>query len=95
MRPDLLMAAEEKPVIELAHIENFEPFAAAKEGKSEGLAVDIITEVLSRVNIKVVLVGEHQDKLDDLVSKGRADGLAFLGINNERKKTYDFSNPIS
>jgi len=93
LEPELLMAAEEKPVFTLAHIEKFEPFAVAKEGKSEGLAIDIITEVLSRVKIKVVFVGEHQDKLDDLVSKGRADGLAFLGINAERKKTYDFSNP--
>ena len=93
LQPELVMAAEEKPAVKLAHIENFEPFAAAKEGKSEGLAIDIITEVLARVNIKVVFVGEHQDRLDDLLSNGRVDGLAFLGINAERKKTYDFSDP--
>jgi ABC-type amino acid transport substrate-binding protein len=77
----------------LAHIESFEPFAVAKAGKSEGLAVDIITEALSRVNIKVVFVGEHQDKLDELAAKGQVEGLAFLGINAERRKTYDFSDP--
>jgi len=93
LHPELIVAAEEKAAVKLAHIENFEPFAAAKEGKSEGLAIDIITEVLARVNIKVVFVGEHQDRLDDLVSKGQVDGLAFLGINAERKKTYDFSDP--
>ena len=86
-------AGEKKMAIKLGHIENFEPFAVAKAGKSEGLAIDIIAEVLSRVGIKVTFVGDHQDKLDDLLSKGQVDGLAFLGINAERKKIYDFSEP--
>ena len=90
--PERVMAAE-KSAFKLVHIAMFEPFAVAKEGKSEGLAIDIIQETLARVNIKAVFAGEHQDKLDGLVSKGEADGLAFQGINAERRKTYDFSEP--
>jgi cystine transport system substrate-binding protein len=86
-------ATEQKETFKLAHIENFEPFSVVKEGKSEGLAIDIITEAVARVNLKVLFVGTHQDKLDDLLSKGQVDGLAFLGINPERQETYDFSEP--
>ena len=92
-QPEVGWAAEQKETFRLAHIETFEPFAVAKEGKSEGLAIDIIAEALARVNLKVLFVGEHQDKLQDLLSKGEVDGLAFLGINPERQKTYDFSEP--
>jgi ABC-type amino acid transport substrate-binding protein len=87
------VAAEQEKIFNLAHIENFEPFTVAKEGKSEGLAIDIVAEALARVNLKVLFVGKHQDELDDLLLKGQVDGLAFLGINPERRKTYDFSEP--
>jgi ABC-type amino acid transport substrate-binding protein len=92
-QPEIGRAAEQKETFKLAHIETFEPFAVAKEGKSEGLAIDIITEALAKVNLKVLFVGENQDKLDDLLLKGEVDGLAFLGINPERQKIYDFSEP--
>ncbi|HOW55846.1 MAG TPA: transporter substrate-binding domain-containing protein [Syntrophorhabdaceae bacterium] len=86
-------AAEEKDTFRLVHIESFEPFAAVKDGRSEGLTIDILTEALSRVGLKVVFKGEHQDMEQDLVLKGAADGLAFFGVNAERKKTFDFSDP--
>jgi len=77
----------------LTHIKSFEPFAVVKDGRSEGLTVDILTEALSRVGQKIVFKGEPQDKEEDLVLKGDADGLAFFAINAERKKTFDFSDP--
>jgi ABC-type amino acid transport substrate-binding protein len=90
---DIGGATEQKETLKLAHTENFEPFSVVKEGKSEGLAIDIIAEALARVNLKVLFVGEHQDELYDLLLKGKVDGLAFLGISPERQKTYDFSKP--
>jgi ABC-type amino acid transport substrate-binding protein len=91
--PELVLAGEGEHTFKLAHIEKFEPFAVAKEGKSEGLAVDIITEALAKVNIRALFVGDQQDKLEGLLAKGEVDGWAFLGINPERRKTYDFSDP--
>jgi len=92
-QPEIGRAAEGKDTFKLAHIEKFEPFAVAKEGRSEGLAIDIITEALSKVNLKPLFVGDRQDKLEALLAKGEVDGWAFLGINPERRKTYDFSDP--
>jgi polar amino acid transport system substrate-binding protein len=93
VQPETGWTGNEKDTFKLAHIKSFKPFAVAKEAKSEGLAIDIVTEALARVNIKVVFVGEHQDKVQELLLKGQIDGIAFLGINPKRKKTYDFSNP--
>ena len=60
-------AEVKKDTFKLAHIKSFEPFAVVKEGKSEGLAIDILTEALVKVNLKVVFIGEHQDKVQDLL----------------------------
>lgn len=90
---DASAAGEEKPVVRLAHIADFEPFAVSKEGGSEGLAVDIIAAALERVGVKAVFIGEHQDRLEEMLSQGKIDGLAFLGINPERRQKFDFSKP--
>lgn len=92
-RPRPGRASDSQESFKLVHIENFEPFAVAKKGKSEGLAIDIITEALARVNLTPFFVGEQQDKLEDLLVKGEVDGCAILGINPERKGTYDWSDP--
>jgi ABC-type amino acid transport substrate-binding protein len=86
-------AEETKDKVRLVHIRSFEPFAVVKEGKSEGLAIDILTAILAKANLKVVFIGEQQDKTEDLLFRGEAEGLAFFGINPARKNTFDFSNP--
>jgi len=93
VQPESGWAGDEKDSVTLVHIKSFKPFAVAKDGKSEGLAIDIITEALARVNIKVVFVGEHQDKVQELIFNEQVDGGAFLGMTSKRKKTYDFSEP--
>jgi ABC-type amino acid transport substrate-binding protein len=85
--------AEEKHTFTLSHIEMFEPFTVAKEGKSEGFAVDIITEALARVNLKVLFKGVQQEKEVDFVLNGQADGTAFEAIGPDTQKIYDFSDP--
>jgi ABC-type amino acid transport substrate-binding protein len=77
----------------LTHIESFEPFAVVGNGTSKGLTVDILTEALSRVGLKVVFAGQPQEKEQEVVLKGEADGLSFFAINAERKKSFDFSDP--
>lgn len=86
-------AEEKKDMVRLVHIRSFEPFAKVKEGKSEGLAIDILTAIFAKANLEVVFIGEQQDKAEDLLFKGEAEGLAFFGINPARKSTFDFTNP--
>jgi len=93
LQPETGRADEKKDTYKLVHIKSFKPFTVSKEGKSEGLAIDIITKALEKVNLKVVFIGEHQDKVQELLKEGQVDGSAFLGINSKRKKTYDFSHP--
>lgn len=87
------LASDRENMIRLAHIESFEPFAAVQDGKSEGLAVDIITAALELVSYKVEFIGVEQDKEKDFLKEGKVDGLAFFGMNPERKQVYDFSDP--
>jgi len=86
-------AEGEKDIVRLVHISSFEPFAKVREGTSEGLAIDVLTAILTNANLKVVFIAEQQDKTEDLLFKGQAEGLAFFGINPARKNTFDFSNP--
>jgi len=77
----------------LTHIESFEPFAVVENGTSKGLTVDILTEALARVGLKVVFAAQPQEKEQEMVLRGEADGLSFFAINAERKKAFDFSDP--
>ncbi len=80
--------------IRLAHDDPFPPFTVYKDGRSEGIVIDILQEALKRVNIEPVFIPAHMDKIQDLVKAGDVDGLAFLGINPDRRKLYDFSDPL-
>jgi ABC-type amino acid transport substrate-binding protein len=77
----------------LSHIKSFDPFAIVKGDESEGLSVDILREALGKVGLKVVFVGQDQEKEQESLAQGQVDGLTFFAINPERKKTYDFSDP--
>jgi polar amino acid transport system substrate-binding protein len=88
----LQVGAGEK--VRLVHDDPFPPFAVYKDGRSEGIIIDILQEALKRVNIEPAFIPAHMDKTQDLVKSGDADGLALLGINPERRKLYDFSDPL-
>jgi len=88
----LQVGAGEK--VRLAHDDPFPPFAVYKDGRSEGIVIDILQEALKRVKIEPAFIPAHMDKIQDLVKAGDTDGLAFLGINPERRKLYDFSDPL-
>lgn len=80
--------------VRVAHDVRFPPFAEVKDGKSEGLAVDILNAAAQRVGITITYVpvpfAEIQTTLDD----GRADAVFPLAINPERRQSFDFSAPL-
>ncbi len=90
----LTLQAGASEIVRLAHDDPFPPFALHKDGVSGGIVIDILQEVLKRVNIQPVFIPAHMDKIQDLVKAGEADGLAFLGITADREKLYDFSEPL-
>jgi len=90
----LVLPAGAAEKVRLAHDDPFPPFTVYKDGRSEGIVIDILQEALKRVNIEPVFIPAHMDKIQDLLKAGDVDGLAFLGINPERRKLYDFSDPL-
>lgn len=76
----------------LAHIENFPPFAMIREGKSEGLSIEILEAVLSRVKTRVIFIPAELDKIQELLLTDQADGIAVFAINPDRRKIYDYSD---
>jgi len=84
---------EKQETFKLAHIEPFKPFAVSVGGRSEGLAIEILTEAMTKAGLKVIFLGEPQDKIPGLLQQGQVDGIAFLAIDAKRRETYDFSDP--
>ncbi|MCX5831186.1 MAG: transporter substrate-binding domain-containing protein [Deltaproteobacteria bacterium] len=76
----------------LAHINNFPPFAMIREGKSEGLSIEILEAVLSRVKTRVIFIPTELDKIQELLHTDQADGIAVFAITPDRRKIYDYSD---
>jgi len=80
--------------VRVAHDSGFPPFAEVKDGKSEGLAVDIFRAVAARagVDVKFVPVSFQQRQLT--LADGRADAYFPLSITPERLQLFDFSDVL-
>ena len=92
---EIMRKREEKTkIFRLAHVDHFPPFAVAREGKSEGLAIEILDRALATVDMAAVYIPDNLDNVQDLVQQDRADGIAVFAVNPERRKTYEFSDPI-
>ncbi|MFC1821780.1 substrate-binding periplasmic protein [Thermodesulfobacteriota bacterium] len=81
-------------VFRLAHMVPFPPFALREEGKSRGLAIDLLDRTLAEVNAGAIYIPVDQSRIEDLVDMGRADGIAFFAITPERQARYDFSDAL-
>jgi ABC-type amino acid transport substrate-binding protein len=80
--------------VRIAHDQRFPPFAESKDGKSEGLAVDILNAAAAKSALTIVYVPVPFDQIQRTLEDGRADAIFPLAINPERLKTFDFSAPL-
>jgi polar amino acid transport system substrate-binding protein len=80
--------------VRIAHDQRFPPFAEVKDGKSEGLAVDVLRAAAEKAGIELVLVAVPFAEVQKTLEDGRADAVFPLAINPERAKTFDFSAPL-
>ena len=80
--------------IRVAHDQRFPPFAEVKDGRSEGLAVDILNAAAQRAGINISYVPVPFEQIQKTVEDGRADAIFPLAINPERRQVYDFTAPL-
>lgn len=72
----------------------FPPFAFTQEGKPEGIVIDILSNILSRVGLEVIFFPSPMSEVETLLHSGEADAIACHGITPDRQKTFDFTDPL-
>ena len=90
----LLPLAAQAQTVRVAHDQRFPPFAEVKDGKSEGLAVDILNAAAQRAGITIVYVPVPFAEMQKTLEDGRADAVFPLAINPERRQSFDFTAPL-
>jgi polar amino acid transport system substrate-binding protein len=80
--------------VRIAHDQRFPPFAEAKDGRSEGLAVDVLRAAAAKAGVEIVLVPVPFVEVQKTLQDGRAEAIFPLAINPERAKLFDFSAPL-
>ncbi len=80
--------------VRIAHSLSFPPYAELKDGKSEGLAVDILRAAAAAGKVDLVLVALPFDQLQPALADGRADAVFPTADTSERRQTSDFSAPL-
>lgn len=79
--------------VRITYNQPFPPFSEIKNGKSEGLAVDILHAAAARVEIVLQFVPAPIDQMEQALKEGRTDAL-FLAITPDRHQSFDFSDPV-
>jgi ABC-type amino acid transport substrate-binding protein len=77
----------------IAHNRSLPPLAEVQEGKSVGLAIDIVRAAAMRVNIDVVFVPVTIEQQVPSLKEGHADALLSANTS-ERQQFLDFSDPV-
>jgi polar amino acid transport system substrate-binding protein len=78
----------------IAHAQDFAPLAVLKDGKSEGLAVDIVRAAAERVGLGVKFVAVPFEQVQITLADGRADAAFPLAITPERRQLFDFTEGL-
>jgi ABC-type amino acid transport substrate-binding protein len=77
----------------IAHNQSLQPLLDVQDGKSVGLAVDIVRAAAARAGIDVVFVPMTIEQQMPSLKDGRADAVLFANTP-ERQQTLDFSSPV-
>ncbi len=79
--------------VRITHNHPFPPLSELRNGKSEGLLIDVVRAASVRVGLEIEFVGVPVEQMELTLKDGRAD--AFLtAMTPERLKFYDFSAPV-
>lgn len=80
--------------VRIAHDQRFPPFAEARDGRSEGLAVDVLKAAAAKAGVDIVLVPVPFTEVQKTLEDGRAQAIFPLAMNPDRAKLFDFSAPL-
>lgn len=80
--------------VRIAYQTDFAPFVSVKDGKSEGLIVDILNAVAAREGITIIFVPVPFAQLDGTLTDGKANAITPLAVTPSREKLYDFSSTL-
>jgi polar amino acid transport system substrate-binding protein len=86
-------AASAVASVRITHNHPFPPLSELKNGKSEGLLIDVLTAASARVGLELEFVASPLDQMEQTLKDGRADAL-LTAMTPERLKLYDFSGPV-
>lgn len=77
----------------IAHPQSFPPIVEVQDGKSVGLAIDILRAAAARSGIDLLFVPVTIEQQMPSLTDGRADAL-YTAITPERRQLLDFSSPV-
>ena len=77
----------------IAHVNDFPPIAEVQDGKSVGLAIDILRAAAARTGIDLVFVPVIIEHQMPSLTDGRADAL-YTAITPERRQLLDFGASV-
>jgi polar amino acid transport system substrate-binding protein len=80
--------------VRIAHAQDFPPLAEVRDGKSEGLVVDILRAAAARAGVEVQFVAVPFEQVHLTLADGRADGVFPLAITPERRQLFDFTEGL-
>ena len=83
----------ERPALFLAN-ESLPPMNFMKHGKPTGIVIDLAEALSKRMHRPVEIRLMNWTEAQQLVLDGRADALLQIDPNPERRKIYDFSEPL-
>src|SRR5260370_19565170 len=78
--------------VRIAYGDVFPPFTEFKDGKAEGLAVEIVRAAAGHAGIEVEFVAVPFEQVQRTLEDGRAEAVFPLTITPERLPLFDFSD---
>jgi glutamine transport system permease protein len=92
--PDDVKAAVKGKTFTIATDTTFAPFEFRKGGKLVGIDMDLLNAIADKVGFKVDVQSLGFQAAVSATTSGQADGvIAGMSITDERKQTFDFSDP--
>lgn len=77
--------------VRIAYPDVFPPFAELKDGKAEGLAVEIVRAAARRAGVEIEFVAVPFEQVQRTLEDGRAEAVFPFTITPERLPLFDFS----
>jgi ABC-type amino acid transport substrate-binding protein len=93
-QPTLAHAQRGAEPVRIAHAQEFPPLAEVRDGKSEGLAIDILRAAAARAGMEVQFVAVPFEQVPLTLADGRAEGAFPLAATPERRQLFDFTEGL-